>query len=243
MWTNKCRSRFARLLDERDDEIGQLKSSLPNTLTPKRHEKKQDSAKPLPKAPSAEGRKVLYPPLSPFATAGNPGRRSASWTPKAIDNYVPLPHEQRRASVWRTGQPTAEQHRFGVPGTFTPSSPSPATHASNEQTRDLRRSDSVKLLQRLALAEEGASDSARFNTGSLNATNRSRLPLDDVASRPPLPARVSPRKMTSVDELGSRPRHAGETNHQRPISRHQSIQELPRHRLQAYVEDGASGDA
>lgn len=47
--------------------------------------------------------------------------------------------------------------------------------------------------------------------------------------------------MGSVIELGSQSQRDGETDQQRPISRHQSIQELPKPRLQAYVEDGASG--
>ncbi|KAF2160517.1 hypothetical protein M409DRAFT_29137 [Zasmidium cellare ATCC 36951] len=245
------RARFARLLDERDEEIGQLKTSLSNALTPHSRQGKREADK----TPSAVDRdeKVLYHP-SPFATAATPGRRTTSntgqWTPKAIDNYTPLPHEQRRASVWKTGlQPAEQHHKFGVPGKLASPSPSEERTPPENKSRDLRRSDSLKLLERLALAEEGGSRPARshhHHTGSKRVTKRSRLPLDndddDIASRPPLPARVPPRKMLSVNELGSRAKNDGETGHQRPISRHQSIQEFPRHnRLQAYVEDGASG--
>lgn len=199
------------------------------------------------KTPSAVDRdeKVLCYQPSPFATAGTPTRRPTSnpgeWTPKAIDNYAPLPHEQRRASAWKTGLLTAEQHhKFGVPGELASPTPSEERTPPGNNSRDLRRSDSVKLLQRLALAEEGGGRSSRPHAGALSITKRSRLPLDnddDVASRPRLP----PRKMASVNELGSRAKNDGEGGHQRPVSRHRSIQNFPRHKLQAYVEDGASG--
>ncbi|KAK4507514.1 hypothetical protein PRZ48_001249 [Zasmidium cellare] len=241
------RARFARLLDERDEEISELKSSLSNALMPKhKHSKHESSEKPA--VVDREEKVLCYQP-SPFAIAGTPGRRPTTgarqWTPKAIDNYTPLPHEQRRASVWKTGQSSAEQHhKFGVPGELASPSPSEERTPPENRRRDLRRSDSLKLLERLALAEEGGSRPARSHTGSHSVTKRLRLPLDnddDVASRPPLPARVPPRKMMSVNELGSRAKNDGETGHQRPISRHQSIQDFPRNKLQAYVEDGASG--
>lgn len=229
--------RFARLLDERDEEISQLKSSL--EVKQSKHESKQTPP------PVDREEKVLCCQPSPFATAVTPGRRSTSnagqWTPKAIDNYAPLPHEQRRASAWKTGLLTAEQHhKFGVPGELASPTPSEERTPPGNNSRDLRRSDSVKLLQRLALIEEGGSRPARSHTGSHSVMKRSRLPLDnddDVASRPRLP----PRKVISINELGSRAKTDGETGHQRPMSRHQSMQDFPRHKLQAYVEDGAAG--
>lgn len=197
------------------------------------------------KTPSVVDRdeKVLYCQPSPFATATSRSTSNAGqWTPKAIENYTPLPHEQRRASAWKPDLLAAEQHhKFGVPGELASPTPLEERTPPGNNRRDLRRSDSVKLLQRLALIEEGGSRPTRPHAGALSVTKRLRLPLDDYDEvRPRLP----PRKMISVDELGSRAKNDGETSHQRPMSRHQSIQDLPGHKLQAYVEDTASrGDA
>lgn len=237
----KFTCRFARLLDERDEEISQLKTSLSNALMPKYKQSKHE-VNQTPSTLDREEKVLCYQP-SPFATAGTPTRRSTSnadqWTPKAIDNYTPLRHEQRRASAWKTGLFTAEQHhKFGVPGELALPTPSEERTPPGTNSRDLRHSDSVKLLQRLALVEEGGSRPTRAHAGALSVTKRSRLPLDnDDEVRPRLP----PRKTMSVNELGNRAKKDGETGRQRPISRHQSIQNLSRHQLQAYVEDGASG--
>ncbi|CAK4031491.1 Hypothetical predicted protein [Lecanosticta acicola] len=237
------RIRFAKLLDERDEEILQLRASLDRALMPRptKSKARNDSTDIKQDEYSEKGM-----PCSPFATAGSSVKRarpaSAEWTPRAIDNYARLPWEQKRASLWKRGA-AANELRFGVPGLVAQreNASEEANTTSGSQRRDPRRSDSLKLLQRLALVEEGGRPPASAIED--DKLPRARLPLD--ATRPPLPAPPSPRKVASAEDLVTRRGHDDtQTGRQQRISRHQSIQHLPGHRLQAYVEeDDRGGDA
>lgn len=245
------RARFARLLDERDEEIRHLKASHLRPSTPELNKRRIESDQVAEEANMATEptptKHVPSSPLSPFATAGSTSKRaspaSAQWTPRAIENYARLPWEEERASFWEKSSAKNERHSFGVPGLANPNQ-----RAQNEGKRsgnhrgDLRRSDSLKLLQRLARAEEGAGGGGGRSAPSMIETadmpRRIKLPLE-VAARPPLPAPPSPRKMASAGDLLSR-RDGGR---QQPISRHHSIEHLPGRGLQAYVEEeGREGD-
>lgn len=241
------RARFARLLDERDEEIGHLKASHLRSSTPELNKRRTESNQVAEEATTATESTMPSLPLSPFATAGSTSKRaspaSVQWTPRAIENYARLPWEKERASFWEKGSAKNDHLSFGVPGLANANQ-----RAQNQGKRsgnhrgDLRRSDSLKLLQRLALAEEGAGEGGGRSAPSMIETadmpRRIKLPLE-VAAKPPLPAPPSPRKMASAGELlSARERD----DRQQTISRHHSIEHLPGRRLQAYVEEGREGD-
>jgi len=234
------RERCSKLLDERDQEIKQLQQSLTQALLPKQSPLKRRSISSDTNAQPRDGESLIR--CSPFATASAsvPPKllSTGQWTPQPIHKYERLPHEQARLSAWSPD--TGAQYRFGVPGVATPPAQQRPLKAE-EQKRDLRRSDSLKLLQRLALAEEGANKPAQGDRmGSSDGARRHRLPLDSIY-RPPLPALlppVPPRKTASSADLSARRNDDFGPEHQRPISKHQSHQDVSRRKLQPYVEEG-----
>lgn len=246
------KARYVRLLDERDEQIERLQRPLKAAKQKRRESDGEDGvvASESLQHPMdiAEGSAS-----SPFATAGSsePSPTTAQWTPRAIDNYARMPHEEQRASAWNQDRSSpVERYKFGVAGAFGPPSHRRPSRSSHGEGRDLRRKDSLKLLKRLALAEEGASrvEAQQESSESSRRAGRSRLPLDDMVSRPPLPAPIvsMPRRATSAADLRSG--SEGVSDRRRPMSRHESVQDLPRRRnpLQAYVEEGENehiGDA
>lgn len=246
------RERCARLLDERNDEVKQLQQSLTKALMPRSSHRARSERQSMYATGSAQprdGESLIQ--CSPFATTGtSPPRKafmSQQWTPQAIDKYVKLPHEQDRECAW--GELPTSRYRFGVPGVATPPTQQQSSKTADGQKRDLRRSDSLKLLRRLALVEEGANLPAQTPcmTEKNDRIQRQRLPLDDIY-RPPLPAPLPPRPLrtASFADLGSAARRDEDfgPESQRPIVKHQSIQDLPGSNSrvhQPYVEEGEQG--
>ena len=92
------------------------------------------------------------------------------------------------------------------------------------------------------LQERGARETeTQENAGSV-PSEQGRQAFDDTPFYPPLPAPVTARRMASAADL----RYSSHNNHmnsRRGLSKHQSLQELPKRRLQAYVEtEGESGE-
>ncbi|EME49365.1 hypothetical protein DOTSEDRAFT_68221 [Dothistroma septosporum NZE10] len=244
------RARYRRLLDERDDGFEQSKKSLQQALIPNPEAKVQEQEPPahhdpyrrqsspatrqimsIPSESQMEHESLPCPP-SPFASAR---ARSATvgetWASKALNNYAMQPHENLQASAWG-GRPSSNQCKFGAPGAAPLCD---SQNISRNERRELRRSESMKLLQRLALAEEGGSAATRPDS---RTRNRTRLPLDELIARPPLPAPLPVRSMSSLEGLTRDSRH-GYLTGRRHMSKAHPIEERPL--LQAYVEEGESG--
>lgn len=224
------KQRFSRLFDERGETISQLRTSLNQALTPISMQSKNDTEATEDESRDEHRADVTY---SPFATCGLEAH-SQKWTPKAFKGYTRLAHEQRRAVSWENGR------RFGEPSPLGLASSHFAQPAKESRTKDLRRSDSLKLLQRLAL-DDGRTSPNNVTEAEPSTSRQRRLPLEDLSSRPPLPAPLPlpPRRLSSVADLTRKPDDAGSDCH-KPISKHHSMLELPqsRHSLQAYVEEG-----
>ncbi|KXT07308.1 hypothetical protein AC578_444 [Pseudocercospora eumusae] len=219
------KERFSRLFDERGEVISQLRTALNQALTPRPIRGKCEGHNNAPETGSQRSRnsETLY---SPFATTGLEAHtpRSQKWTPKAMLGLPKLPHEEKRAASWEMGR-SADARTFGRPSPLGCTSRK-GDDAAELHKKDLRRSDSLKLLRRLALVEE-CTPSKSSSDSQPSSSKRHRLPLEDLSSRPPLPAPLPlpPRRLSSVADLS----RSAESH--KPASKHPSMQ-------QAYVEEG-----
>jgi hypothetical protein len=225
-------ARGATLMEERDDEIGRLTRKL-KTMTDdyenevRQHdrvarllEERDEVKKPRSSTEESERKEKMVP--LPFNIPSEEAftRTRGQWTPQEINGgSVRTFYEQQRALSWQGGK-AREQYKFGLPG-----------HASSRQhdeERDVRRSNSLMLLERLARENATQQPPSRL-TGSRQMTvplDRTpltipldRTPLTIPLDRPPLPAPLpaspfqSGRWRTDRDEV-----------------------------LQAYVEESLEGD-
>ncbi|KAI5369370.1 hypothetical protein Slin14017_G002490 [Septoria linicola] len=215
------KERLSRLFEERGEVVAQLRASLNHALTPTTTPTTTKLApEPSTRTPGFE---ATY---SPFATSGPElhATHVSKWAPKPFKN-ARLPSEQQRAAIWESG-PRSISHTFGRPGW-------------REGSVDARRSDSVRLLEKLALTEESPpqkQDRPRAHREKRSHVSRSSAGpfsfLNDTTQPtllPPLP----PRRRISLAEI----RDSRETSE--PITKHVSMQDLPRSRLQPYVEAAA----
>lgn len=177
-----------------------------------------------------------------------------SWSPRPIRGDRQLRDEARRASAWEQGEYTSPTHVFGQASPLGNHRPRAAPKSVRAPSRiPMRYTDDEKVLEdaQTSFGEQGAfmhpqadntagpaqRSSGRANNGSTerrgpqHATGRHGLPLDNTIL-PPLPAPVPPQRMQSTIDLRSRARNEP----QRGLTKHQSMQNLPRRKLQAYVE-------
>lgn len=196
---------------------------------------------------------------------------STWWTPRPIQGYAKLPHEENRALVWGQRAPAPARHSFG--------SSSPINMAARQQQhrapyRGARRSmpamrsaNDSDQRSRVNEDESGKSDTldgadagsgngdSSFTRRAAESAEKSRmnaqkaagdhpgrhsLPLD-ATFWPPLPAPVpAGRRVESVPNL--RGAEVQTSNRQAAIAKPASMEQLPRRRLQAYVEEDEGGD-
>lgn len=82
--------------------------------------------------------------------------------------------------------------------------------------------------------QDGVVTQQEPTAANLQSSEQSRQASNDSTLRPPLPAPVTARRMASEADLRGPRTHA-----QRALSKHQSMQELPKRPLQPYVETDA----
>lgn len=157
------RERSSKLLKERLEEIAHLKNALARDLGSETPTSSPDVATAGSKA--APEVQVSPTPIKPLAFDAQQGyrERSGHWSPQTLGMYAKLPHEQRRAAVWENGPTALDFGKFGHAGEMS-----------------LRQSDSLKLLGKLALVEEG-----QRSVSPVAATPRKlryKLPLDNSES-------------------------------------------------------------
>lgn len=255
------RSQLVQLLHQRDDDIVTFKRQIDSLQAKIRaaHEKRRRDAE----------RQQAVTPLAWAAKAAGEGEvleTQRSWTPKRIDGYTRLPHEDQRAYVWQEDarQPAPE---FGKPSPLSvPSHWRAAWDSEKDKPVMFRRSsngtvetvpfpvghqptatESARRAKDRAKDEPTTADSEHKPPPPRPASLRRhhKLPLD-VTFNPPLPAPVATaHKASSTTNLrgSAKDQTQDMCDKQRVISKHQSLQDLPRRKLQAYVEtEGESGD-
>ncbi|KAK6432344.1 hypothetical protein LTR95_011484 [Oleoguttula sp. CCFEE 5521] len=195
-------------------------------------------------------------PTEPFAHAvkimqdGTRRSEIPSWAPRSIRGYSRLPHEEARAQVWalneQEGLEQRPQHQFGVASPLNSRHSTGSVHRREDRREDAptrsrgHREDSYR--HRAARHMYGRSDDPSEPEDSSERYSRRKLPLD-ATLLPPLPAPVEPARMESMPNLraGTRERRPRSERHL-GLSRHASMAEMPKRRLQAYVETEEEGE-
>lgn len=249
------RERFARLLEEKTQEIAQLKDDMSRPGVANKTPEADLTGSNDNHETEGEARSMPITPIA-FGAQQDHLQNSGQWTPQTLDQYAKLPHEQRRAAAWETGPIAFDKAKFGEAGLMS-----------------LRRSNSLKMLENLALVEEGHQT---VSPTAVKSGTRYKLPLDNPPSRkqncmcslsdtahstrgPILPdikpvsrkVPVRPADASSFQAYEtppalppqlSRSRDDGTAGHAEPTSVHQHVHtEKPRRSLQAYVEVEDSG--
>ncbi|KAK5126773.1 hypothetical protein LTR85_009707 [Meristemomyces frigidus] len=180
----------------------------------------------------------------------NPSPEAQSWSPRPIRDNRRLPNEVRRASAWAQSEQAPPE--FGKPSAIGDRRSHGSPKSVRNPLRKVRyvRDGEVVEVPRSSLDSQGAfmqgqarddvdnaQDSGRASDGATDRrarpqqTGRRGLPLDHTFL-PPLPAPVPAQRMQSMLDMRSQAR----SEPHRGVTKHQSMQNLPRRRLQAYVE-------
>ncbi|OQO12822.1 hypothetical protein B0A48_02286 [Cryoendolithus antarcticus] len=195
-------------------------------------------------------------PTEPFAHAvkimrdGTRRREIPSWAPRSIRGYSRLPHEEARAQVWalneQEGPKQRPQHQFGVASPLNSRQSTGSARRREDRREDAptrsrgHRDDSYR--HRASRHMYGRSDDPSADEGSSERPSRRKLPLD-ATLLPPLPAPVEPARMESMPNLrASTHERRSRADRHSGLSRHASMAEMPKRRLQAYVETEEEGE-
>ncbi|KAK6434824.1 hypothetical protein LTR95_008994 [Oleoguttula sp. CCFEE 5521] len=219
-------------------------------------EEEQHGAADSPTIDAGDMRNNDAQPIEPFAHAvkimrdGTRRSEIPSWAPRSIRGYSRLPHEEARAQVWarneQEGLKQRPQHEFGVASQLNSRSSIGSTRRRDDDRPQVRsrsrshRDDSYR--HRASRHMYGRSDDPSASEDSTERRSRRKLPLD-ATLLPPLPAPVEPARMESMPNLrASTHERRSRTDRHSGLYRHASMAEMPKRRLQAYVETEEEGE-
>lgn len=173
-------------------------------------------------------------PITPLAFGAPQEQRQSSrqWTPQPLGKFVNLPHEQLRAAVWGTGPTNLDRGKSGQAGQFS-----------------LQHSDSLKLLEKLALVEEDHHlsslrsrtlgyqlDDFDISKQKCVRSNLSRKVIVRFANISSLVASGTPPALRTRPLDLSNSQHDIGAGHSDATSKHQHVHTEARRSLHAYVE-------
>ncbi|KAK5135084.1 hypothetical protein LTR08_005609 [Meristemomyces frigidus] len=171
------------------------------------------------------------------------GSNAPSWSPQPIRGDRPLPNEARRASVWNSEKGSFPGPEFGKPSPIGHRRAAPSMDAGHWRTNvdefayfpvpSIRGATLQPKPSHQATAAHPVVYTSDCTTQTDAAPHRGskhgrRGLSPERTFMPPLPAPVPAQRMQSTADM-------------RPVRKHQSMQDLPRRTLQAYVETEESG--
>ncbi|KXL42806.1 hypothetical protein M433DRAFT_156492 [Acidomyces richmondensis BFW] len=224
-------ARGARLLEDRDEEIEEANRKM-KVLEDEKNEEARQSSRLAKKLSEREAE------LSKIKSGGmlrDLQPATACWSPQPLKGSPRLPHEARRASVWEKSGGFDAGPKFGQPSPLGARSSASAGSPPDSFKRIRYLNDKGEVIGQPPSLPNGPQDSTMSTTkenAEVRRSVRQQLPLDRTFL-PPLPAPATAHKVHSMADLRSAAHHSDE----RPVSKRQSVQELPSVKNhQAYVE-------